>query len=130
MATIANIVVKATNGTTDVTFTALQGATGTEPAIWQNTASNAGYSLRSILKMKTRDNGTKTARRVEIDGLFPVVRVENGVEVLKGSVPLSFTVPLPNWATDSEVNEAVDQFINLLASTHIRGSVKGRFAPN
>lgn len=130
MAAIANVVVKATNGTTDVTYTALQGATGAEPAIWQNIASNAGYSLRSLVKMKSRDNGTKTARRIEIDGVYPVVRVENGVEVLKGSIPLSFTVPLPNWATDAEVNEAVDQFLNFASAAHVRSHIKGRFAPN
>lgn len=130
MAAIANIVVKKTDGTTDVTFTALQGATAADPAIWANTASSLVYNNRDSVKFRSRDNGTKTARRIEVDAVFPVRRTENGIEVNKGPIPLSFTLPIPNWATDAEVNEAVDQFINVLASVHVRSHIKGRYAPN
>lgn len=130
MAAQANVVVKKTDGTTDVTFTGVQGATAAEPAIWQNTASSLVYSNRDSLAFRSRDNGTKTARRIELDAKFVVRRTENLLEVNKGIIPLSFTVPIPNWVTDAEANEAIDQFINLLASAHIRSHIKGRFAPN
>lgn len=130
MAAQANVVVKKTDGTTDVTFTGVQGATAAEPAIWQNTASSLVYSNRDSFAFRSRDNGTKTARRIELDAKFVVRRTENLLEVNKGIIPLSFTVPIPNWVTDAEANEAIDQFINLLASTHIRSHIKGRFAPN
>lgn len=130
MAAQANVVVKMTDGTTDVTFTGVQGATADEPAVWQNTASSTVYGFRDTLKFRSRNNGTKTARRIEIDAAFIVRRTENGVEVNKGAIPLSFTVPLPNWASDGEVNEAVDQFLNLISSAHIRTHIKGRFAPS
>lgn len=130
MAAQANVVVKKTDGTTDVTFTGVQGATAAEPAIWQNTASSLVYSNRDSFAFRSRDNGTKTARRIELDAKFVVRRTENSLEVNKGIIPLSFTVPIPNWVTDAEANEAIDQFINLLASTHIRSHIKGRFAPN
>lgn len=130
MAAQANVVVKKTDGTTDVTFTGVQGATAAEPAIWQNTASSLVYSNRDSFAFRSRDNGTKTARRIELDAKFVVRRTENSLEVNKGIIPLSFTVPIPNWVTDAEANEAIDQFINLLASAHIRSHIKGRFAPN
>lgn len=130
MSAQANVVVKKTDGTTDVTFTGVQGATADEPAIWQNTASSTVYSNRDSLKFRSRDNGTKTARWMEVDAAFIVRRTENSLEVNKGAIPLKFSVAEPNWATDAEVNEAVDQFINLLASAHIRTHIKGRYAPN
>lgn len=130
MATQANVVVKKTDGTTDVTFTGVQGATADEPAIWQNTASSTIYSNRDSFKFRSRDNGTKTARWMEIDAAFVVRRTESSLEVNKGVIPAKFAIPLPNWATDAEINEAVDQFINLLASLHIRTHIKGRYAPN
>ena len=130
MAAQANVVVKKTDGTTDVTFTGVQGATAMEPAIWQNTASSLVYSNRDSLAFRSRDNGTKTARRIEVDAKFVVRRTENSLEVNKGIIPLSFTVPIPNWVTDAEANEAIDQFLNLLSSAHIRSHIKGRFAPN
>lgn len=130
MSAQTNVTVKKTDGTTDVTFTGVQGATADEPAVWHNTASSLIYSNRDALTFRSRNNGTKTARRIEIDAQFVVRRTENALEVNKGIIPLSFTVPIPNWVTDAEANEAVDQFINLLASAHVRTHIKGRYAPN
>lgn len=130
MSAQTNVVVKKTDAVTDVTFTGVQGATADEPAIWQNTASSLIYDNRDSLAFRSRNNGTKTARWMEIDGSFIVRRTENALEVNKGRIPCKFAIPLPNWATDAEINEAVDQFINLLASAHVRTHIKGRFAPN
>jgi hypothetical protein len=130
MAAIANVVVKKTDAVTDVTFTAITGS-GAEgsPAVWQNTAGTTVRSNRPTLTMKAKLNGTKAARRTDVQGVFPVVRTINSVETLIGKIPLDFTVPVPEWATDAEVNEAVDQFINLLASAHIRVHVKAGVSP-
>lgn len=130
MSAQTNVTVKRTDGTTDVTFTGVQGATAGEPAVWQNIASSLVYNNRDSLKFRSRDNGTKTARWMEVDASFVVRRTENGLEVNKGQIPAKFAIPLPNWATDAECNEAVDQFLNLLSSAHIRAHIKGRFAPN
>lgn len=131
MAAIANLVVKKTDGVTDVTFTAIAGAAADgQPATWQNTASSTIRAYRSSLSMKAKLNGTKQARRVDVTALFPVVRVVSSVDMLIGKIPLDFSVPVPEWATDAEVNEAVDQFINLLASTHIRTHIKSGISPN
>lgn len=130
MAAIANIVVKKTDGTTDVTFTAIAGAAADgQPATWQNTAGSTIRAYRPTLSMKAKLNGTKQARRVDVTGSFPVVRLVSGVDTLIGKIPLDFSVPVPEWATDIEVNEAIDQFINLLASPHVRTHVKSGIAP-
>lgn len=130
MANIANVVVKKTDGTTDVTFTAIAGAaTDGQPATWQNVAGSTIRAYRPSLSMKAKLNGTKQARRVDVMGLFPVVRAISSVDTLIGKIPLDFSVPVPEWATDAEVNEAIDQFINLLASSHVRTHIKSGYAP-
>lgn len=130
MSAINNITVKKTDGTTDVIFFAIAGAAADgQPATWQNVAGSTIRAYRPTLSMKAKLNGTKQARRVDVTGLFPVVRLVSGVDTLIGKIPLDFSVPVPEWATDVEVNEAVDQFINLLASTHVRAHVKAGFAP-
>lgn len=130
MANIANVTVKKTDGTTDVTFTAIAGAaTDGQPAIWQNTAGSTIRAYRPSLSMKAKLNGTKQARRVDVMGLFPVVRAISSVDTLVGKIPLDFSVPVPEWATDAEVNEAIDQFLNLLASSHVRTHIKSGYAP-
>lgn len=125
MSAIANVVVKKTDGTTDVTFTAItgSGADGS-PAVWQNTAGTTIRANRPTVQMKAKLNGTKTARRVDFQATFPVVRTINTVETLMGKIPVDFSVPVPEWATDAECNEAIDQTINLLASVHIRSHIK------
>lgn len=130
MAVITNVIVKASNGTTDVTYSALQGATASDPAIWQDIASSLIFGNRDKLFCKSRDNGTKTARWVEFEGTYPVRRIESGVEVVKGVIPIKFSVACPNWATDAEIGEAVDRYINSLSSAHMRTNIKLRYAPS
>lgn len=131
MAAIANVVIKKSDGTTDVTFTALNGGGGTadRPAIWSNTASNAIKAYRHQFQMKAYMNGTKQARRVEISGLFPVIRTVVGADTLVGRIPVVVTAPIPQWATDAEINEAIDQALNFFGSAHIRAHFKSGYTP-
>lgn len=131
MAQIANVVVKKTDGTTDVTFTALNGGGGTadRPACWINTASHGIKAYRHRFQMKAYLNGTKQARRVEITGEFPIVRVVSGQDSMVGRIPVVLTVPVPEWATDAEINEAIDQSLNFFAAAHIRTHIKSGFTP-
>lgn len=130
MATIANITVKKTDGTTDVTFTAVAGAAADgQPATWQNITGSTIRGNRPTLAMRAKLNGTKTARRVDIMARFPVVRTVDGAETVVGVIPVDLTAPVPEWASDAEVNEAVDQALNLFASAHIRAHMKSGFSP-
>lgn len=130
MANIANIVVKKTDGTTDVTFTAQYGASSDgKPAVWQNIASATIRGYRAALQMTAKLNGTKTARRVDGLARFPVVRLVSGVETVIGQIPVAITAPIPEWASDAEVAEAIDQALNLFASSHFRTHMKSGSAP-
>lgn len=130
MTAIANLVVKKTDGTTDVTFTAITGsASDGQPAVWQNTTASTIRAYRPTVMMRAKLNGTKAARRVDLTGRFPIVRSVSTVDTLIGNIPLEFSVPVPEWATDAEVNEAVDQFINALASAHVRAHIKAGMSP-
>lgn len=130
MPNIANIVVKKSDGTTDVTYTAIAGAANEgSPALWQVTAGTGVRSARPSLTFRAKLNGTKVARRVDLQYVYPVVRTISGVDTVVGKVPVDFSVPVPEWATDAEVAEAIDQCLNLLSSTLIRSSVKAGVAP-
>lgn len=130
MPNISNIVIKKSDNTTDVTFTAVAGASiEGSPALWQNLAGTSARSFRPTLTMRGKLNGTKTARRVDVQVVMPIVRAVSSVDTLIGKVPVDFSVPIPEWATDAEVAEAVDQAINLLSSAAIRTCVKAGMAP-
>lgn len=130
MASIANVTVKKADGTTDITYTAISGAPGEGmPAVWQNTTGSTIRGNRPSIAMQSKLNGTKLARRVDINGVFPIIRTVSGAETVIGKIPLGFTVPVPEWATDAEVAEAVCQFTNLLVSAHIRDHIKAGSSP-
>lgn len=125
MANIANLVVKKSDNVTNVTFTAIAGAASDGlSATWINQASSTIRQNRSTMSMKGKLNGTKQARRVDVQVVFPVARVLNSVETLMGRIPVDFSIPVPEWATDAEVAEAVDQSINLLADATVRAQIK------
>lgn len=130
MANIANITVKKADGVTDVTYQAVSGSsTDGSPAMWAEPTSALTRGYRRTLTFKARLNGTKQARRVEVRAMHPVVRAVEGQEKVVGTIPVDLTLPVPEWATDAEVNEAVEQSLNLFSSSHVRVHVRSGLAP-
>lgn len=126
---IANITVKAANGTTDVVYDALIGASANEPAIWANKASSPFFSNRDTAKFRARENGNKTARWVEIDLLFPIRRIVDSVETVVGVVPFRVSAQVPNWATDNEMGECIARSTKFLDNSTIKSYILSRYAP-
>lgn len=125
MAQIANITVKKADGTTNVTYEAVSGSSvDGSPAMWVEPTSATTRGFRRSFSFKARLNGTKQARRVELRAVHPVVRVVGGQEVVAGTIPVDFSLPVPEWATDAEVNEAVEQSLNLFSNVTVRAQVK------
>jgi len=81
MPQIANITVKAANGTTDVVYTAMTPSSGdTTPAFWRAEGSGASASLRATFQLSSKWNGPKTARRVTGAFQYPQTATVDGVE--------------------------------------------------
>lgn len=130
MATIANITVKKADGTTNITYSAVQGAAGdANPARWRSDTANPVRAFRDTLSMVAKPNGPATARRVNLIFSGPVVRSVSGVDAVVGTIPGELSILIPNNLTDTEVAEKVEQFINLLADTAVRTAIKAGFAP-
>lgn len=130
MANIANITVKKADGVTDVTYQAISGSsTDGSPAMWVEPTSALTRGYRRAVTFKARLNGTKQARRVEVRASHPVVRTVDGQETLVGTIPVDLTLPVPEWATDAEVDEAVEQSLNIFSSSHIRSHARSGISP-
>lgn len=131
MATMANIVVKKADNTTDITWTALSQSAGDKsPAQWRSNTASTISGNRPTFSMSTQWNGPRTARQVTASGKFPLLATENGVEVVKGYVPMTYNITLPQAVADATLNEAVYQFANLIASALIKQSASEGFAPS
>lgn len=131
MPTLSNIIVKKNDGTTDVTYTGVAPSAGDKsPAVLRNNSLGSAAAFHPELRISAVSNGTKTARRVNVDYVYPSTAVgADGKTYIvdKGIIQVSALVP--QGMADSDVAEFVSQGCNLLATTLVKDSIKSGFAP-
>lgn len=128
MAAMANITVKANDGTTDVIYNAKCASAGDKiAAVWRVDSAFVPLAYRSSAEMMSRPNATRDARRVELLTRRPVTA---GAPALLVATPLMKTeLVAPSKIVQSEIDEIVSQHINLLKSALIQGCFKEGYAP-
>lgn len=135
MPSMASITVKKNDGTTDIVFDALSAAAGDgSPAVWrQDTGNTAGLpvGLRSLFKLWTQWNGPKTARQMRFNLVFPYA-VQDSTTTLyaaKDRVVFEGIVTVPQAIPATNINEAIAQGLNLLASSLVKSSGQSGYSP-
>jgi len=130
MPTMANITVKASNGTTDVVYVAKSPSAGDKvPARWAVDAASTIPAFRPKASLVSRDNGNRNARTFEFDFSYPITAVESGVTVLKATVPVKASLVLATNADATIVKEAIYQSGNLLVSSLMRAAFEDGYSP-
>jgi len=131
MAQIANITVKKNDGTTDATYTAVVPSAGDKtPAIWRNQSVGSAAAHRPELRVSSQSNGPKTARRVEATFVYPTTATgSDGKVIVSDRLVFTGSWVLPQGMPDADINEAVSQGVNLLASTLMKDTLKSGYAP-
>lgn len=132
MPQIANITVKKNDGTTDITYTGVVPSAGDKsPALWRSLTVGSAASHQPSLSMTSRNNGTASARRVDLHGQYPtlVTSPSDGKISVSDRVVMDISVVVPLSMATADVNEAVSQLCNLVATTLVKDSLKIGFAP-
>lgn len=132
MPSMANITVKAANGTTDVVYTAMAPSSGDGvAAVWRNEAAGSAAAFKPSFSLVSKYNGNKTARRMNATYYMPQTATDTTTSLTSvvNSVPITFSVALPLEVPQTVIDEAVHQLTNLLASTLVRDALKAGFAP-
>lgn len=131
MPNMANITVKKNDGTTDVTYTAVVPSAGDKTqAIWKNQTVGTAMGHRPELRVLSRDNGTSTARRVEVEFTYPSLVVgSDGKTNIADRFGFVGSFLVPKGMADADINEAASQAVNLMASTLFKDSLKTGYAP-
>lgn len=131
MSSIANITVKATNGTTDVIYVAKTASAGdSTPARYSADAVGPNFATHPKLEIKFSSNGPGTARR----GIMAFSYPEYATDTTTGLVTVvnrglgELNLLLPNGMPDAVANEVIDQFFNLVGHTAVRTQFKERYA--
>lgn len=131
MAVQADIVVKKADNATNVTFSAIVRSAGDKiAAVWQSLTSSTSVANRWTLKQVSMDNGPKTARKVVTTYKAPIVRTINGAEVVVATIPMELSGVIPTLLTGAEIDEAVSQGLNLMASAQVKSGYTSGYAAN
>ncbi|UUW21368.1 MAG: hypothetical protein [Sanya fiers-like virus 37] len=126
MPQLANIVVKADNGTTDVQYTGIQGSSGPGPAIWRNQASGTALEHRPEFRVKVPDTIKGGKRAVMVSMSFPELATNSttGITSVINKAWFDGTFSVPVAMAQLNVNEFASQLANLIASTMVKTIVK------
>lgn len=126
--------IKKADGVATVVYKALIPSAGDGSSALYRLAPPAGTkSVAELaqLKLVAKANGPQTARRVVATYSMPQTEASatGGVPTVVGNVPGRFEITLPNAVSLDVQAEAVDQFLNLLATPEVRLSIKAAIAP-
>lgn len=130
MPDMANITVKKNDNTTDQIWTKVQSSAGDRsPAVWQNLSVGSAAGHHPDFKCTSRNNGNGTARRIDyVFAWKTLVTSATGQVTVSDTLPITISVGKPLGMPDTDVNEAVSQCFNLVASTLGKDQAKSGYA--
>ena len=131
MSTISNISVKDSDGTTDIVYAPVAASGGDKsPAVWLSTAVGSAAAFKPSIQISSRNNGTNSARRVEITATYPsIVTGSDGIPRVVDKFILTATAILPKAMSDADLRHATTQFTNMFYTPMVQGSVATGYAP-
>lgn len=123
MPSMANITVKAANGTTDVTYVAKSPSAGDSvPAIWRNESVGTAAAHMPELRLTWRDAPGGQKRRGRATYVYPQIATDTTTSttsvVDRANAGVDFE--LPKGFTTANAAEFAAQFGNLFASALIK----------
>ncbi|UUW21302.1 MAG: hypothetical protein [Sanya fiers-like virus 16] len=130
MPSMADITVKKSDGTTNVTYNAVVPSAG--DAVWAEWVDLTTVNVpayRAKLRVRSRYNGPRTARRIEYEFTYPVSITIDSQNSLVGTVAGSGSVVLPQKLIGADLKEASHQMTNLLASALMKSILETGYAP-
>jgi hypothetical protein len=133
MPQMADITVKKADGSTDIIYVAQSPSAGdSQPAVWRATAAGAAPAFQPELRLWTKSNGPKTARRVYFEFTYPQTATDTTTSLTSvvNKEIASGSCLLPNEVPTTQSAEFAAQFGNLLASALIKSCMSSGFAPN
>lgn len=126
MSTAANITIKKNDGTTDIVYGVLSGASGTNPAVWKAPATGATQNTQPELRITSKLIPRTDQVQVVATYMYPyaVVNSTTGVTSIQfreiGRLQFNGSTAVPQATHD----EACSQFVNLLASAAVKTQLK------
>jgi hypothetical protein len=121
MPQMANITVKASNGTTDVIYNGIVPSAGDKvPARWAAVAASPIQMHRPTLSLVMRDNGPRNGRVFSAVFKMPIIETVNGIPTVVATFPMTISGTVPTNVDSAKVKEGIYQGTNLFVAALFR----------
>lgn len=127
MPQMQDVVVKKADGT-DFTFKSISASPG-DGGFAQWEGPGVSRSVRATFRISTRWNKSKTAREVNVSGMYPSLKVVDGVTQISHLIPVSAYFAVPSGFLESDLPDAVAVLTNSLASAMMQSVIETGVAP-
>ncbi|DAD50685.1 coat protein [ssRNA phage SRR6960799_21] len=131
MAQIADILIKKADGTTDITYSAICPSSGDGvPAVWRSETVGSAMAHRPEIRLAAKDGQNGAKRVFRATYVYPQIATNTttGVTSVVDRVMASFDLTFPKGMAQVDVNEAVTQFCNLVASGQFKNALKSGYS--
>lgn len=131
MPTLADIIVKKADETTNITYTGVVPSSGDKAAaLWRCLSVGAAPGHQPNLKLVSSSNQNGSARRVAFQYAYPqTATASDGSISIINTFRLDGSVVVPQGMPQATIDEGVAQAMNLLASALVKASCKAGFSP-
>lgn len=130
MPSLANITVKKNDGTTDITYTGVSPASGSNPASWKATSVGSAPAHQPEFRLLAKDASNGASRALRSTYQYPRIVTDTTTSIVSviDKAFASTDWNFPKSMTQADINEFVSQYANLLVSTLIKDCVKAGYA--
>lgn len=131
MPTLADIVVKKADETTNITYVGVVPSSGDKaPCLFKATSVGSAPGHNPNLRLVSSSNQNGSARRVSFQYAYPQTAVaSDGSISIINTLRVDGSVVIPQGMPQLTIDEGVAQAMNLLASALVKSSCKSGFAP-
>jgi len=128
MPQMEDIIVKKADGLTDFVYKQVSAAPG-DGGFAQWEGPGVSRSVRATFRVSTRWNKSKTAREVNVSGMYPSLKTVDGVAQIGHLIPLSAYFAVPSGFLETDLPDAVAVLTNSLASALMKSVLETGIAP-
>lgn len=133
MPDMANITVKKNDGTTDIIYTKMQPSSGDgTSAVWKATSVGTSPAHQPEMRLNAKESDAGRSRAVRTTYAYPQVATNTTTSMTSvvSRAAASTDWRFPKDMPQSDINEFVSQYANLMVSTLVKDSVKSGYAPS
>lgn len=124
MPALANITVKKNDGTTDITYTGITPAGGDSPAVWASQTVGTAQMHQPQLRLSAKTGQDRASVRGTFKYPEIATNTTTGVTSVVKNFDGDFNFRFDRSMKQTDVDEAVSQLANLIASALIKSCAK------